>query len=145
MNKINSHFAISNLGENREEEIISPVIVYNKYGIRISDFENESERCMQANIKTLPSKLRKNGFDYTLILRGERTCIYEQRVTKGISYYEVFLLKLKPEKKVLEKIIPAGERFPHNEAFGKWAWSFRSYYDALRKYDELEQAGGVRV
>lgn len=88
--------------------------------------------------KLLPDELRKNGFDYKLVLRGNRSCIYEQTVTESVKYYEVFLIKVKPESSVIGKVIPAHEWFPHNEAFGYWAWSFRDYSKAKIKFDLLE-------
>lgn len=89
-------------------------------------------------MKTLPLKLRKNGYEYTQVLRGERSCIYEQRVSESVQSYEVFLIKIKPEKKIKGKIIPAREWFPHNEAGGEWFWTFRSYDRALWRFNELE-------
>ncbi|MFC2121633.1 hypothetical protein ACFLTI_08570 [Bacteroidota bacterium] len=98
-------------------------------------------------VRTLPLKLTKNGFNYTQVLRGKRTCIYEQRVCKGVTYFEVFLIKVKPTKKIVvdgEVVgeISAREIFPHDEAFGYWAWSIKLYENALKKFEELEEEGG---
>lgn len=93
-------------------------------------------------MKTLPLTLRKNSFCYTQALRGQRSCIYEQRVSETSSYFEVFLIKIKPERKVIikgvEKTFEAKEAFPHDEAFGKWAWSFCHWDSAIWRYEELE-------
>ncbi len=86
---------------------------------------------------TLPANLRKNGFDYALVLLGIRSCIYRQYVTPGIEYYEVFLIQIKPEWNINGKIIPAHEASPGNEDFGKSAWVYRSYEKALQKLKEL--------
>ena len=101
---------------------------------------------MMKTIKNLPVKLRKNGFNYTQVLRGERSCIYEQMVCeeKDIKYYEVFLIRVRPQRTAFGKEFPAKERFPNDEAFGKWAWTFRSYEDAKWRFDELE-AGKTRL
>ena len=95
---------------------------------------------MMENIQPLPLKLSKNGFNYTQVLRGERSCVYEQMYfeEQGIKYYEVFLIKIQPQRKAFDKEYPAKERFPNDEAFGKWAWSFRNYEDAKWRFDELE-------
>jgi hypothetical protein len=87
---------------------------------------------------TLPNILRKNGFTYTKILRGERSCIYEQRVAENLKYHEVFVVKIKP-RQVFEngKTYPKREVFPSNEEFGKTAWSFRTLNEALVRFKEL--------
>lgn len=89
-------------------------------------------------MKPLPGRLRKNGYDYTLAQRGKRSCIYEQKVTEKQSYYEVFLIKVRPERTLRGKIIESCERFPFNEAFGYWAWTFRSWPEALKVFHDIE-------
>ena len=101
-------------------------------------------------LRKLPLKLRRNGFNYTQVLRGRRTCIYSQEVTEDVTYYEVFLIKVIPYRTIVingevVREVPAHEKYPHNEAFGYWAWSFESYERALKKYNELEQEGGDHV
>jgi hypothetical protein len=90
-------------------------------------------------MKPLPQTLRKNCFEYVQILRGYKSCIYEQLYYKKIKYYEVFLIRIKPEKIFKGKVIEAREVFPHNEAFGVWAWTFRDYKKALEKFNDLEK------
>ena len=89
-------------------------------------------------MKLLPIRLRRNGFNYTLVLRGSRSCIYEQEVSKNQKHYEVFLIKIKPERFFHNKILVAAERFPYSEAFGKWAWSFWTKEEAFEKFEKLE-------
>jgi hypothetical protein len=86
----------------------------------------------------LPLKLRKNGFNYTQVKRGKKAFIYAQEVTKTVTYYEVFKIKVIPEKNIKGKHIKAHEKFPHDEAFGYWAWSYRDYNMAQKKFNELE-------
>jgi len=90
-------------------------------------------------MKTLPLKLRKNGLDYTQVLRGERSCIYEVHVSPTLSRYEVFLIKVKPSKMIFGKEVPAHERFPGSEDFSKWAWCCWDYNSAKHRFDELER------
>lgn len=89
-------------------------------------------------MKPLPPTLGKNGFTYTKVLEGSRSYIYEQRGPENREGYEVFLKKVRPERQIFNKTLPAGERFPHNEAFGKWAWSFYSLTKATAKFIEIE-------
>lgn len=93
-------------------------------------------------MKTLPLILRYHGFNYTQVLRGKRSCIYEQEVTPEIKYYEVFKLRERKERIVIftgvDKKIEAGERWPRNEDFGEWAWSCRTLDRAMERFHELE-------
>jgi len=50
----------------------------------------------------------------------------------------VFRLKVRQEWSIGGKIIPATERFPKDEDFGKWAWNFYTLERAMKKYEELE-------
>ena len=93
-------------------------------------------------MKTLPIKLSKNGSIYTQIHRGERSCVYERREPEGDVYYEVFLIKNKPDRKIRGKLLEAKEVYPHNEAFGVWAWINPNYESTMRCFQELES--GIR-
>jgi hypothetical protein len=89
-------------------------------------------------VKILPAKLRKNGFDYTLILRGERSFIYRQTYCPKVAYYEVFEIRVQPQKHLFGTIIPEKEVFPPDEAFGAWAWSFRDFDEAKKHFNKIE-------
>jgi len=52
--------------------------------------------------------------------------------------WEVFKLKTSPPKQIKGRLISARERFPHNEAFGNWAWVYTSWTKALQRYNQLE-------
>ena len=95
-------------------------------------------------MKPLPQTLRKNGFDYTQIIRGEKTCIYKQGLAENLNYFEVFLIRIKPERTFKGSIIESHEAFPHDEAFGNWAWSYRNYESAYHKFLELENKNGKK-
>jgi len=89
-------------------------------------------------MRQLPQKLTRNGFTYTLVLRGKRSCIYEQSSRANIISYEVFIIRIMPECEIFGKIIPEREVFPGNEDFGYRAWSIRDYEKAMLKFKELE-------
>jgi len=86
----------------------------------------------------LEDQVRKNGFDYTLKRRGKHHVIYEQKFKGTIVGYELFKIKIKPARKVGGVWLPAKERFPHDEAFGKWAWSFYTWERAINKFNDFE-------
>lgn len=85
----------------------------------------------------LPINLRKNGFDYTQILRQGNKAIYEQTYTEIVAYYEVFKIRTQPEKILRGNLIQSGEVFPGNEDFGKTAWSFKTLAKAMDKFNSL--------
>ena len=87
---------------------------------------------------TLPLILRKNGFTYTQVLREGKKAIYSQTVTGNLKYFEVFIIQSRKEKMIKGKTIQGGEIFPRNESFGITAWSFRTYAEALIKFNSLK-------
>lgn len=86
----------------------------------------------------LPLYLSKNGFPYTQICRGARSCIYEQRVGQKLIAFEVFIIQTRSERSILGKIIQAKEKFPSNEDFGKTAWTLWTLEQSMKKFSELE-------
>jgi hypothetical protein len=92
----------------------------------------------------LPVYLRKNGFNYTQVHRGGRSCVCAQEASYRKFYSELLLIKVKSEHVFNEKHFPAKEWFPPNEAFGKWAWSYQSIEKALIAYNRLEGASPVK-
>lgn len=93
--------------------------------------------CLKTRIP-LPISLRKNGFIYTQVYRGTRSCIYEQRVGQILIAFEVFIIRERSERSILGKIIPAKEIFPSNEDFGKTAWTYWTLEQAMKKFNESE-------
>ena len=87
----------------------------------------------------LPDKLRKNGFNYTLIRREGRSAIYEQTYTDKIKYYEVFTLQVRPKEVIHGKEYPEREVFPPDSDFGVIAWSCRALKDAMKRMNEINQ------
>ncbi|NLO00784.1 MAG: hypothetical protein GX126_00500 [Bacteroidales bacterium] len=95
-------------------------------------------------MKALPLKIRKNGFNYTQVLRGRQSCIYEQRLHEKTIAFEVFTIKTSPKRKIMGKWIEEKELFPHNEAFGYWAWTYCTLEKAKLKYIELDHNGNKK-
>jgi hypothetical protein len=90
------------------------------------------------NIKYLPHFLHKNRFLYTLVSRGQRSCIYMQHVSAKTKCFEVFLIKTRPAKELFGKKYPAREVFPANEDFGYTAWSCNTLDRAKMRFINLE-------
>lgn len=91
-------------------------------------------------MQLLKENIRKNGYDYRLLKKGERAFIYEQWDDEDhfIVAYEVFRLKISKAKEVFGEIMPEREVFPGNEDFGVWAWSYRNLEKSYEKYNRLE-------
>ena len=92
-------------------------------------------------VLALKPTVRKNGFTYTQVCRGARSCVYAQHVTPSVTYFEVFLIKISREICINGKIIQARERFPSNEDFGYSAWTYRNLARARGKFEVLEGGG----
>ena len=88
-------------------------------------------------MKSLPDKLRKNGFNYVKVIRKGTVCIYEQDYSKNVKYYEVFIVKAVNDRIYKGLLRPAHEVFPRDEDFGKTAWSCRRFEDAKKRFDQL--------
>jgi len=83
-------------------------------------------------MKILPEKLRKNGYDYELLERCDTHAIYKQIDNKEngdsiIVAYEVFEIKKREDCEINGVKIEAGEIFPGNSAFGRYAWSCATF------------------
>jgi len=89
-------------------------------------------------ILTLPDNLRKNGFDYIKVLEGKRSFVFRQCIDPKTAYFEVFKKRIIPEYVLGGKIIPEHIQFPSDESFGNWAWTFKDFDMALKKFDEIE-------
>ena len=90
-----------------------------------------------AKILPLRSALTKNGYDYQMVARTSRAAIYQQTLEGLHVAYEVFEIKIQRERWFDGRLFPRKERFPGNEDFGKWAWTYPTLERALAKYSTL--------
>ncbi len=95
-----------------------------------------------ADMMTLESKIRKNGFVYELVERNDRVAIYAQYIEDEIIAYEVFIIRNRKEsvRKVGDKTFTysGGEKFPCNEDFGYTAYTCRTLERARSRFAELD-------
>lgn len=94
-------------------------------------------------MKKLSESVNKNGYVYTQILRGEKGVVYSQRhtdpdISGSHEYFEVFKIKISPPKVVFGVELPEKEKFPGDEDFGKWAWSFKCKDSAMERFNQIE-------
>lgn len=90
----------------------------------------------------LKKDIQKNGFLYNLYKRGEKAMIYSQTHPEDTEplAYEVFKIKIDKPKIVFGNPLPEREKFPGNEDFGKWAWTYRTLDEAKVKFYNLEES-----
>lgn len=115
----------------------------------MTKFDDLMKNYENLDLAKLPQELRKNGFDYVLIERTQEACIYAQKIGGLIVAYEVFKTKILPFKKEMERLKKSvrndintnyqeyREAFPHDEEFGKRAWTFKELSQALECYKGL--------
>ena len=89
-------------------------------------------------MKGVAKILYRNGYKYTQLCKGKRSYIYEQALSEKRKAYDVFLIKTYPEWEFNGVKHEAAERFPTNEAFGYWAWTYPTLEKAMKKFKELE-------
>ena len=88
-------------------------------------------------MKTLPTEFKKYGDRFVQLSRKDNVALYA-RIYNGTTYaYEVVIIRQKPARTILNKVIPAQEVYPSNEEFGILGWCFTSKPKALEKYHEL--------
>lgn len=93
-------------------------------------------------MKKLAEKINRNGYIYNQLKRGEKAAIYEQIFedlgeTTRIAY-EVFKIRIGKSKIVFGVELPEKEKFPSDEDFGKWAWTYVDVNKAMEKYNQIE-------
>lgn len=91
-------------------------------------------------MELLPNEIKKNGFIYRLLKRGERAMLYEQYCldAEKIVAWEVFKRKIDQPKEIFGIQLGEREIFPGNEDFGKWAWAPSIYERAIELYEKIE-------
>lgn len=93
-------------------------------------------------MKELAEVINRNGFVYKQLKRGDRAAMYTQTLVDedGGSFkaFEVFKIKIGKAKIVFGVELPEKEKFPSDEDFGKWAWTYLDYQRALDKFDKIE-------
>ena len=91
-------------------------------------------------MKQLPQTLTRKKFIYEQIQRSDKAALYSQKEGDKILAYEVFKVR-KLNSYVLAGItFEESEAFPHDEAFGLWAWSIPVFSDLERV---LKRAEGI--
>jgi len=91
------------------------------------------------NLIHVLQQLRYHGFDYTMICRGTRSCLYRQTYHVKTVGFEVFIISYQPETILNGIVYPARERRPKDEDFGKTAWSYLTLEQCTVKFQSIER------
>ena len=93
-------------------------------------------------MKPLGTTYRKNTFHYEQITRDGDIAIFKQRLREGVGClaYEVIVIRKDPEREIAGVVIPAHERAPGNEEWGRFGWTFPTLERARAKMKELVAA-----
>ena len=89
------------------------------------------------NYVPLRATIHRYGFKYTLLSKSDSAFIYAQWGYNRIIGYEVFRRRKREGRVLNGKYLPACERFPNNEAFVYWAWSFLTQEKAIEKFKQI--------
>lgn len=93
-------------------------------------------------IEKLSDVVYRKGFKYILKHRTDNAAIYAQYIVEDLSVpisFEVFRIVITPES-ILPNgiIIPTHETFPSNSVFGRWAWTYKTFEDAMERFNKIE-------
>ena len=75
------------------------------------------------------------GFKFTQLKATDLAYMYQVE-DGGMIHYEVF------EKRINARF--GNISYPNSNAFGIWAWTFRDFDKAMRKFNELNKKEGLK-
>lgn len=95
------------------------------------------------NLLELPNTIKKNGFAYELEIANGKVAIYRQvDLERGnLVGFEIFRIRFRESRELNGRQLKASLRFPHDEAFGYWAWFAKTRNEAYSKMFSLINNG----
>lgn len=90
-------------------------------------------------MKPLGTTFKKNSFFYEQVERVGDVAIFKQRLRPGVGClaFEVIKITHEPDRVMHGTLIPAHERAPGNEEFGRKGWSYPTLESAQKKMAQL--------
>ena len=96
-------------------------------------------------MKELADVINRNGYIYKQLKRTDKAAMYSQSVAdkaddpeSSFEAFEVFKIKIGKAKVVFGVELPEKEKFPSDEDFGKWAWTYTDYEKAIDRFNKIE-------
>jgi hypothetical protein len=93
-------------------------------------------------MKELADVINRNGYIYKQLKRTDKAAMYSQSDAEDLEAdfkaFEVFKIKIGKAKVVFGVELPEKEKFPSDEDFGKWAWTYTDYGKAMDRFNKIE-------
>ena len=93
-------------------------------------------------MKELAEVINRNGYIYKQLKRTDKAAMYSQSDAEDreadFKAFEVFKIKIGKAKVVFGVELPEKEKFPSDEDFGKWAWTYTDYEKAIDRFNKIE-------
>jgi len=93
-------------------------------------------------MKELADVINRNGYIYKQLKRTDKAAMYSQSDAEDpeadFKAFEVFKIKIGKAKVVFGVELPEKEKFPSDEDFGKWAWTYTDYEKAMDRFNKIE-------
>ena len=100
---------------------------------------------MPEEIKRLEFPLTRKGITYALVSETEYTRTVKASFPGSADWYEIFEKRINAARTIAGCILPASEAFPHDEAFGKWAWTYPTEAQCQAISGELDSKVAGRI
>jgi hypothetical protein len=110
--------------------------------------KNDSNKAIvsEGTIEALPVQFEKKGVSFTQVKRTANALLYKLKNQDGHEYFEVFQRKTQKPFSLWSKgpnaqeyKYPAKEKYPNDEAFGIWAWTYNLPKLAMSKFEEISK------
>ena len=97
-------------------------------------------------MKVFQFPFRRDSFEHKLIKRSGLVCLVK-RSKREHWHYEVIKLRLEPDKERFGNFYPAHERYPSNEEWGIYGFTYMStdLKGAEKRWQALEKGGSKLV
>jgi len=93
-------------------------------------------------MRLLEDEFNRRGFRYKLICKNSKAFCYQISDGNDLRGFEVFKKKIsKPATTVMNGVeisFEECERFPGNNDFGSWAWSYITLPYAMKRFESIK-------
>lgn len=86
-----------------------------------------------ATVRKLPDNFKKHGNSYQLLKRSKKSAIYKMDDSETYEVIRIRIGHAHPQ----DEDQRSKELLPSDEAFGKWAWTFKTLADAKKRFGEV--------
>ena len=98
-------------------------------------------------MRLLEPEFKKRGFNYKLVTKNDSAFFYQISDGNDPRGFEVFKKKIsKPAITAMNGVeisFEESERFPGNNDFGSWAWSYITLPFAMKRFESIKMVEKV--